>query len=151
MELRKQGQAWLVSDEVAVTKSKEVKLRGEGSMLKLTADAQLMGPQISLCKPESVDDLEDEERELTTIELTDEQGEPCPHQRYILVFEDGSEQTGVLDENGTAERFQAIAGQLLHGHLAQELVDPEAVVGSRIAIRGQDVVRPAAIVAHGFR
>ena len=47
-----------------------------------------------------VDELE---RKLTTIELKDEQGRPCPQQRYILVFADGREQSGFLDETGRAE------------------------------------------------
>ncbi len=103
MELREAGELWVDADDKAVIKSKVVTLKGEQAMLKLTDKAELLGPQISLSRPESVEGLDETERELTTIELKDENGDPLPRQRYILVFEDGSEQSGFLDENGQVE------------------------------------------------
>ena len=105
MELNDCGEVWVDADDKAVLKGNIVQLAGVGATLKLAEKAELMGQQISLCKPEDVRGLEFEERELTTIELTDDDGSPCPNQRYILVFEDGSEQSGFLDEEGRAELY----------------------------------------------
>jgi type VI secretion system secreted protein VgrG len=100
VEVNDSGEVWVDADDKLVLKSDTVQLAGVGAMLSLAEKATLMGEQISLCKPDDVLGLDTEERELTTIELTDEDGEPCPNQRYILVFEDGSEQSGFLDDEG---------------------------------------------------
>jgi type VI secretion system secreted protein VgrG len=105
VEVNDDGEVWVDADDKAVLKATKVQLAGTGAMLQLTERAELRGQQISLCKPDDTTGLETEERELTTIELTDEDGEPLPNQRYILVFEDGREQSGFLDEDGRAEVY----------------------------------------------
>jgi len=104
MELRKQGEFWIDADQQAVVKSGTVTLKGVTASLKLDAKAEL-GPQVSLGATTGAGSLEETERELTTIELKDEDGQPCPNQRFILVFGDGAEQSGFLDEDGKAELY----------------------------------------------
>ena len=74
-------------------------------MLKLDQQAQVMGASINMCGPGSADGVDELERELTHIELKDEDGEPCANQRFILVFDDGSEQSGFLDADGKADLY----------------------------------------------
>ena len=82
-----------------------VALKGEAAMLKLDQQAQVMGASINMCGPGSAEGLDEIERELTHIELKDEDGEPCANQRFILVFDDGSEQSGFLDADGKADLY----------------------------------------------
>ncbi len=105
LELNDAGELWCSAEEKVALKAGKVELAGVGAMLSLAEEAELMGQQISLTKPSDVRGLSPEERELTVIELTDEEGLPCPNQRYVLVFEDGSEQSGFLDGEGRAELF----------------------------------------------
>lgn len=105
LEVNDGGEVWIDADDKAVVKGNTVQLAGAGAMLQLSEKAELMGQQISLCRPDDVKGLDTEERELTTIELADEDGEPYANQRYILVFEDGSEQSGFLDGDGRAELY----------------------------------------------
>lgn len=49
------------------------------------------------------------------------------------------------------EALEPLARQFLHGHLAHELVYAQAIVVTRKAVRRQDMVRAAAVVADRLR
>ena len=65
------------------------------------------------------DDPEDDEIpeiepvEPTKIKLSDEDGKPLPKQRFILQLPDGSQRSGVLDEDGCAELELAESGDII--------------------------------------
>ncbi|MFO0553995.1 MAG: type VI secretion system tip protein TssI/VgrG [Polyangiaceae bacterium] len=105
MEVRKNGELWIDADEAVVAKSKSVTMAGQSAMLRLKTQAELLGAQIKLQGAESLQGLDAETREPTKIELKDDDGNAVPNQRYILVFSDGSEQTGFLDHEGKGEVF----------------------------------------------
>jgi type VI secretion system secreted protein VgrG len=99
----------LVSETFDVRAEKRVVLEGDGATLKLRKDARLDGAVVKLnCDPEPPDPLEPppyEPPEKTTIELLDEAGRPLGRRRYVITDPDGSERTGVLDQDGRAEVY----------------------------------------------
>lgn len=108
VELFAEKQIAFVAENVDVLAKKRAVVAGEKGRLKLTQDATLDGGLVKLnCTPES-DSLEPPEYEPpepTEIELTDEQGAPLAHKRFVLVHGDGSEQAGVLGSDGKASVF----------------------------------------------
>ncbi len=109
VELFAKKQLALVAENIDVLADKRAIVAGEKARLKLTQDARLDGSVVKLnCDPEPPDPLsppEYEPPEPTGIELSDEQGGPLAHKRFVLIKGDGSEQTGILDESGKAEVF----------------------------------------------
>ena len=89
----------------ARVQSKKILLRSEAAELALARVAKLDGETVKLaCEPDPQDELpEAEELEPTIITLEDDDGHPIPGQRFVLIMGDGSERSGVLDENGRAE------------------------------------------------
>jgi hypothetical protein len=43
----------------------------------------------------------------------DQKGKPLAHQRYLLVLDDGSEQSGILDADGKAEVEVGASGKIV--------------------------------------
>ncbi|KYG02795.1 hypothetical protein BE21_54320 [Sorangium cellulosum] len=81
----------------------KVALFGSGSHVVLAADAKIDGAQVQLKAPDSSwGDEEAREGEETTIELVDGEGRPIPNERFRIYLEDGSEVSGVLDDQGKA-------------------------------------------------
>ena len=90
--------------KLIVDAKEKVLLKGKSSTLSLADEAKLDGPHVKLKAPddESVD-LEAEAGEITVIVLVDQDDRPMAGQRYRIVLDDGSERTGVLDDDGRAE------------------------------------------------
>ena len=77
--------------------------QSSGAAVGMTSEVAVDGSRILLNSPESADDpQETEESEPTTIELTDDEGNPIPYQEYRIELDDGSAITGVLDRDGRA-------------------------------------------------
>lgn len=112
LELQNDGDVWIDADKKVVARAATVALKGAAGMLQLDHEAKLLGPQIRFGSPGTVEGLRATERELTHIELKDEDGAPCANQRYILVFEDGSEQSGFLDADGKADLYLEQSAQV---------------------------------------
>ena len=49
-----------------------------------------------------------------------------------------------------AEVLESLAREFLDRHVAHEMIDAKSAVGRGKAIRWEDMVRPAAVVANGF-
>ena len=98
-----------VAETVDILADKRVVVAGEQGKLKLAKDARLDGSVVKLnCDPAPPDPLEPPEYEPpkpTLIELCDEDGAPLKRRPFLLTFADGSERSGILDEEGRAEVF----------------------------------------------
>jgi type VI secretion system secreted protein VgrG len=95
-KLKVQNTFQAVSDDSVV-------LTSSGASLGLRSEAQLDGSRVLLNSPDRVsDEIEVDEPELTHIELVDQEGQPIAYQRFRIVFDDGSEFMGFLDEEGKA-------------------------------------------------
>lgn len=106
------GSAVLGKDEVRLhAKAKalvfsddKVLLKSVGATVSLTADARIDGATVKLKSPDSEDDpASPPSRPRTKISLKDAAGEPLAYQRFLVLFEDGSERGGILDRAGEAE------------------------------------------------
>ncbi|MCA9618717.1 MAG: type VI secretion system tip protein VgrG [Myxococcales bacterium] len=105
--------ARIQADDRIQAVAEQVLLKASGAALGLSSEASVDGSRILLNSPESAQDsIEDEPVERTTIELTDQDGNPIPNQPYRIVMGDGSEVTGVLDEEGRAEIELDADGQI---------------------------------------
>ncbi|MEM9691442.1 MAG: type VI secretion system tip protein TssI/VgrG [Myxococcota bacterium] len=95
------------ADECTTLRGDRVVVKSSsGAALRLHAEALLDGDKVRLNAPANArEPIEEDDREPTVIELTDAEGEPRPHHPFVLVFEDGTERSGVLDENGRAEVY----------------------------------------------
>ncbi|HRI64406.1 MAG TPA: type VI secretion system tip protein TssI/VgrG [Polyangium sp.] len=92
----------------------------QGASVGLGAQVQVAGSQILLNSPSMAkDDLPPEPGPKTAIELVDQQGKPLAHQRYLLVLDDGSEQSGILDGEGKAEVDVGASGKIFFPDLDQ--------------------------------
>ncbi len=103
----------ILADDTVQVKAQTVLLNASGAAVGLTSEAAIDGSRILLNSPENADDgVEETSREPTLIELTDDRGEPIPHQAYRIVLADGREIGGTLDENGRAELHLTEGGDI---------------------------------------
>lgn len=92
----------------------------QGASVALGAQVQVAGSQILLNSPSlAKDEQPPEPPPKTTIELVDQQGKPLAHQRYLVVLDDGSEQSGILDAEGKADVTVEASGKIFFPDLDQ--------------------------------
>ncbi len=81
-----------------------VVLKSSGASVGLTSEAAIDGSRVLIKSPASATDpVQDPTVETTSIELVDQDGRPMAYQRFRLTFGDGTEYTGVLDQDGKAD------------------------------------------------
>ena len=91
------------ADERAQAMAETVAFSSNGAAIALGSEAQIDGARVLLNSPETAsDEIDNEEPEPTIIELVDQAGEPLPNRPFRIVLSDGSEMSGVLDEEGRA-------------------------------------------------
>lgn len=96
-----------------LTSDKRVHLAGKVAAVDLMEDARIDGKQVKLnCTPEPDDGSEREPPKPTTITLTDEEGNPLGHQRFVVVHADGSQRSGVTDDDGVADVLLDASGEV---------------------------------------
>lgn len=96
--------------------AKKVLVRADGASLALSQIAKVDGRLIKLnCGPDPADaELPTYEPKVpTTFKLVDQNGTPMTNQRFRLVMEDGTERSGFLDEDGSAELTLEASGQIV--------------------------------------
>ena len=94
-------------------KANQILLSSSGAALGLTSEASLDGAKVLLNSPAQADDsAEESTTEPTIIELTDLEGEPIPNQAFRIVFSDGREVGGSVDDDGRAELFLEEGGDI---------------------------------------
>jgi type VI secretion system secreted protein VgrG len=102
-------QVAFVAEKIDLVAEKKIVAKAEEGVLALDKNARLDGAMVKLnCDPEKPDEREAPEYEPpkpTKIELVDENGKPLGHRRYVVVESDGSERSGMLNEEGKAELF----------------------------------------------
>ena len=107
----------LNAEKINAIAADKLVLKGKEGQLQLDQNARLDGTLVKLnCKPDPVDEAEPppyEPPKATKIKLADEDGKPLPGRRYVIVAADGSERSGVLDENGEAELFLEEGGEII--------------------------------------
>ncbi len=104
LKLAEQKLKMLADEKIVMKSDGKVFADGGGATLSLKGEAKLDGSAVKLASPDDETvRLETEVGEITTIRLVDQANRPLAHQRYRIVLEDGSERTGMLDENGGAE------------------------------------------------
>ncbi|MBK8252389.1 MAG: type VI secretion system tip protein VgrG [Polyangiaceae bacterium] len=94
-----------VADEDALIQAQKTHLRGVGAAIDITEVVQVVGSAIQLVNgTPPVDTVSGPgRRRLTKIQLSDQEGNPMPFERFVVHLEDGSERVGVLDEHGKGE------------------------------------------------
>jgi len=96
--------AQVYAESEARVVAETVLLRSDGAAVALGSEARVDGSRILLNSPASATDrIEVETEPPTRIELRDDRGNAVAYQRYRILRDDGSELTGMLDRNGTAE------------------------------------------------
>lgn len=96
MILAAKKEARVLSDKLVVV--------SEGASMSMGQEIKLDGKKILMNSPDKAEDPPPAEPAKTSkIELTDQDGRPLAHERYLLVLEDGTERSGVLDKDGKAE------------------------------------------------
>ena len=107
----------LNAEQVTALGSEKVTLKGKEGQLTLDLNARLDGAEVKLnCSPEPVKEgapPEYEPPKKTTISLSDEDGNPMPGRRYVVIFADGSERAGKLNEDGVAELYLEQGGKVV--------------------------------------
>jgi type VI secretion system secreted protein VgrG len=95
-------EAKLYAKTNAITTADKIVLKSNGASLGLTSDAKLDGDSILLKSSSDASDSAPDATtpQPTTIELKDQDGNPLPGQRFIVIKDDGSQQSGVLDDQG---------------------------------------------------
>jgi len=85
----------------------------QGASIALGKEVKLDGLQILLNSPDKAKDAPaPDPLPRTSIELVDQDGKPLAHQRYLLVLDDGSERSGILDADGKAEIDVLASGKI---------------------------------------
>ena len=85
----------------------------QGASIAMGKEVKVDGSQILLNSPaKAKDEPPPDPPRKTSIELVDQNGKPLAHQRYLLVLEDGSEQSGIVDADGKAEVDVDASGQI---------------------------------------
>ncbi len=102
----------IVGDAVQVKASSLARIEGkkafflsEGASVCLTAEAKIDGSAVKLKSPPDASDgpaAKPKPPAPTKLELRDQDGNPLPGERFIVKLDDGTERSGVLDENGEA-------------------------------------------------
>ncbi len=96
-----------------LTSSKRVHLAGKVAAVDLMDDARVDGKRVLLnCTPEPDDGGEREPPRPTRITLTDEEGNPLGHQRFVVVHADGSQRSGVTNDDGLANVLLDASGEV---------------------------------------
>jgi uncharacterized protein involved in type VI secretion and phage assembly len=91
-----------------------VLLKTNGASIVMGTEVKVDGSQILLNSPGNAkDDPPPDPPRKTSIELVDQKGKPLAHQRYLLVLDDGSEQSGILDADGKAEVEVGASGKIV--------------------------------------
>jgi type VI secretion system secreted protein VgrG len=94
---------WLETDGEIRGVGAAVRMSGSGSCLSLDADARLEGGAIQLQSPDPQSSERDEDTiDPTVIELRDDDGNPMANRHYRIQLDDGTEQAGMLDDDGRA-------------------------------------------------
>lgn len=105
------------ADTVRVLADKTVALKAEGATLRLAREACLDGDLVKLnCGPAPVTDDPTEETsppEPTRFTLLGEDHKPLARQRFVLLLADGTQRTGVLGDDGSAELVLDASGKIL--------------------------------------
>jgi type VI secretion system secreted protein VgrG len=98
---------------VNVTSDQRVHLAGKQAAVDLLENARIDGKQVKLnCTPEPEPEGEADPPKPTTITLADEEGNPLGHQRFVVVNGDGSQRSGVTDDDGEASVLLDASGQI---------------------------------------
>ncbi|MFT3764754.1 MAG: type VI secretion system tip protein TssI/VgrG [Minicystis sp.] len=91
--------------KLARIEGKKAFLLSDGASVCLTANAKVNGGKVQLGSPPDGSDGPEARATPpppTKLKLADQDGNPLPGERYVLVLGDGSERGGVLDANGEA-------------------------------------------------
>jgi type VI secretion system secreted protein VgrG len=97
------GEAKVSSTDKATVVAERITLKATAASLGLDREARLGGDMVRLGVTDDASrDPEEERPPPTRIELVDQDGNPLAHQRFKLVFRDGSSRAGLLDAHGAA-------------------------------------------------
>ncbi len=93
----------LTSDKVFAQLSDQLLVKTDQASLAMGSEVKIDGQKILLNSPASGKDAPPPERKPPTeIQLADADGNPLPRQRFVLELDDGSQRTGVTDDEGKA-------------------------------------------------
>src|SRR5262249_9538833 len=89
-------------------------VKGKKGELSLDDHARLDGDTVKLnCTPDPGDAPPDDPiKKLTRFTLKDQDGKPIAKQRVVMVMQDGSEISGILDKEGKLEMYLEESGEL---------------------------------------
>lgn len=93
------------ASELARVEGKKAFLLSEGASVCLTNEAKIDGAKVRLKAPPDASDgpaARPKAPPPTKIKLADQDGNPVPGERFVVTLGDGTERSGVLDENGEA-------------------------------------------------
>lgn len=112
MDMRSKSATQIVSESLLI--------KTEGASLAMAKEVKVDGEKILLNSPEQAKDPEPPEPpEPTAVELLDGEGNPLAYQRFVVAYEDGSEQTGVTDKDGKAEVVTEKGGTIVFPDLSE--------------------------------
>jgi type VI secretion system secreted protein VgrG len=103
LELGKNG-VKLTSDGVYLHMGDKLLAKTDDASLAMGSEVKIDGTQILLNSPEKAkDEAPPEPEPPTEIELVDHDGHALPNQPFVIVLDDGTEQSGVTDAEGKAK------------------------------------------------
>jgi type VI secretion system secreted protein VgrG len=112
LSVRSKGEAQFLADKML--------FKTEAASIAMGKEMKVDAEKVLLNSPEQATDAPPKEpSKTTTIELVDTDGNPLAYQRYLLVLDDGSEQSGVLDKDGRAEVDVEASGTILFPDLSE--------------------------------
>jgi type VI secretion system secreted protein VgrG len=98
------GKSKLKVDGTSQVVAEAVILKSSGASIGLSSEAKIDGSRVLLNSPESAsDNVESDEAQPTQVSLTDDEGNPLARQPFRVVLDDGSEITGITDDEGRAD------------------------------------------------
>ncbi len=108
---------------------KKLVIKTQGASMALEKEVKIDGSQILLNSPEKAKDPPPAEPEPpTTIVLKDEDGAPLGEQRYVITFDDKSQQSGMVGPDGTAELSLKQGGDIVFPQLKMRGDVPKGAV-----------------------
>lgn len=114
MALSSKGDAQLLVEKKLVILTKD------GASLSMEKEVKIDGQKILLNSPEQASDPPPAEPEPpTSVELTDEEGNPLPYQRFLVILDDGTEVSGMTDKDGKAELSLTSGGKVVFPDLSE--------------------------------
>ncbi|MEO7327397.1 MAG: hypothetical protein ABI193_02385, partial [Minicystis sp.] len=116
----KDGMKLQTKENVTFVIGKKLVFKTEGASFAMEKEVKIDGKQILLNSPENAqDEAPKPPIPPTIVVVTDQDDAPIAHRRFLVILDDGTELSGITDEEGRAELPLKSSGQITFPDLGE--------------------------------